>query len=185
MKMGRSKNSGKPPNVLQVNGTHRRAVRFIFCGRPSSCSAVKEIWKTMQSQHLSRSIQNRPHRLGFTLLEMMLVLLIIGALVAAVAYNFAGAGERAKARTTKIALTTLKGALFEYNSSTGSYPSTIDGLTVLVPSYVEAKAIKDSWKRPFQYFAPTEDPNRPYDMISMGSDGLPNTMDDISVWDED
>ncbi len=137
----------------------------------------------MQTQHLPHSAQNRSRKLGFTLLEMMLVLLIIGALVAAVAYNFAGAGERAKARTTKIALTTLKSALFEYNSSQGAYPTTVEGLTVLVPSYVEDKAIKDSWKRPFQYFAPTEDPNRPYDLISMGSDGLPNTADDISVWD--
>lgn len=121
---------------------------------------------------------------GFTLLEVMLVLLIIGALAAAVAINFGGAGERAKERTTKIGLNTLKSQLIEYSSDKGSYPTTAEGLSVLVPSYVEAKALKDAWQRDYQYFAPTGDPARPYDLFSMGPDGTPNTPDDISVWDE-
>lgn len=121
---------------------------------------------------------------AFTLLEVMLVLLIIGALAAAVAINFAGAGERAKTRTTKIALNTLKSSLVEYSSDKGSYPSTAEGLAVLTPGYVESKALKDAWQRDFQYFAPTGDPARPYDLFSLGPDGAANTPDDISVWDE-
>ena len=128
----------------------------------------------------STSSRNR----AFTLLEVMLVLLIIGALAAAVAINFAGAGERAKARTTKIALNTLKTSLVEFSSDKGAYPTTAEGLALLTPSYVESKALKDAWQRDFQYFAPTGDPARPYDLFSMGADGTPNTPDDISVWDE-
>ncbi|RMH28087.1 MAG: prepilin-type N-terminal cleavage/methylation domain-containing protein, partial [Planctomycetota bacterium] len=120
---------------------------------------------------------------GFTLLEVMLVLLIIGALAAAVAINFAGAGERAKARTTRIGMNTLKNALVEYAGDKGAYPTTAEGLQVLVPAYVEAKALQDAWKRPFQYYAPTDDPNRPYDLFSLGGDGAANTADDLSVWD--
>lgn len=121
---------------------------------------------------------------AFTLLEVMLVLLIIGALAAAVAINFAGAGERAKSRTTKIALNTLKSSLVEYSSDKGAYPTTAEGLAVLTPGYVESKALKDAWQRDFQYFAPTGDPARPYDLFSLGPDGAANTPDDISVWDE-
>ncbi len=124
------------------------------------------------------------NRRAFTLLEVMLVLLIIGALAAAVAINFAGAGERAKGRTTKIGLNTLKSSLVEYSSDKGAYPTTAEGLVVLVPSYVESKALKDAWQRDYAYFSPTGDAARPYDLFSMGPDGAPNTPDDISVWDE-
>lgn len=134
---------------------------------------------------MNPSLPNRPRRrLGFTLLEVMLVLLIIGALAAAVAVNFAGAGERAKVRTTKIALNTLKSSLIDYSTEKGSYPLTSEGLDVLVPSFVERKALNDAWQRRFQYYAPTDDPARPFDLFSLGPDGQPNTADDISVWDE-
>ena len=42
----------------------------------------------------------------------------------------------------------------------------------------------DAWQRRFQYYAPTDDPARPFDLFSLGADGQPNTTDDISVWDE-
>lgn len=133
---------------------------------------------------IARTAPLRDRSRGFTLIEIMLVLLIIGALAAAVAVNFAGAGERAKGRTTKIGLNTLKNSLVEYSADKGAYPTTAEGIKVLVPAYVEEKALLDSWKRPYQYYAPTEDPNRPYDLFSLGADGAPNTSDDISVWDK-
>lgn len=126
----------------------------------------------------------RASRAGFTLLEIMLVLLIIGALAAAVAVNFAGAGERAKERTTRIGLSTIKNSLVEFANDKGAYPTTAEGLSVLVPSYVEQKALVDAWQKPYQYYAPTDDPNRPYELFSLGRDGVPNTPDDISAWDD-
>lgn len=130
------------------------------------------------------TMTQRRRRRGFTLLEIMLVLLIIGALAAAVAVNFAGAGERAKERTTKIGISTLKNSLVEYANDKGAYPTTAEGLGVLVPAYVEQKALSDAWQKPIQYYAPTDDPNRPYELFSLGRDGVPNTPDDISAWDE-
>lgn len=129
-------------------------------------------------------ISGRSRRQGFTLLEVMLVLLIIGALAAAVAINFTGAGERAKARTTRIGLNTIKLALLDYSSDKGGYPTTAETLNVLTPAFVEAKAIKDAWQRPFLYYSPTDNPDHPYELFSMGQDGQPNTPDDISVWEE-
>ena len=128
-----------------------------------------------------RNTKSRPT--GFTLIEVMLVLLIIGALAAAVSYNFIGAGERAKAKTTKIGLSTLKSALLDYSTEKGAYPLTSETLNVLVPDFVEARAIKDGWQRPFLYYSPTDDPSRPFDLFSMGADGQPNTPDDVSVWE--
>jgi general secretion pathway protein G len=117
---------------------------------------------------------------GFTLLEMMLVVLIIGMLAAAVAWNFAGQGDKARISTTKKNLVTLQQILTAFQLEKGQYPQT---LQALMPEFA-AKISKDGWNRDFVYYSPAGD-GRPYALFSQGPDGAPGGADDINVWTMD
>ena len=126
----------------------------------------------------------RRNRRGFTLLEMMLVMLLIGGLTAiVVAINFIGKAEQARIKLTVTKMRTLQSELQSYNFDHGIFPTTGDGLGVLVNAAgVQESMLRDEWGHPFAYYAPTNDPARPYDLISDGPDGLPDTEDDIDIW---
>ena len=117
---------------------------------------------------------------GFTLLEMMLVVLIIGMLAAAVAWNFAGQGTKARVNSTKGSLRTLQQMVVNYQVEKGQYPAT---LQALVPEYTD-KIGKDGWKRDFIYYTPSPD-GRPFALFSQGEDGVTGGTDDINVWTMD
>ena len=128
---------------------------------------------------------------GFTLIELMLVVIIIGALVAMVMPRLAGRSEQARVSAAQADIsaniaTGLK--LFELDN--GSYPSTDVGLNGLLqkpPStknwngpYLEKKPT-DPWGREYQYQSPgTHRPND-YDLYSLGKDGQASA-DDITNW---
>jgi general secretion pathway protein G len=118
---------------------------------------------------------------GFTLLEMMLVVVIIGLLAAVAVYNIAGQGTKARAGRTKASLGIIKQALSSYFTEKGSYPPQI---AIMVPEYLDSVP-KDGWKRDFVYFAPSQEPGRPYTLMSLGEDSAVGTADDISIWTMD
>jgi general secretion pathway protein G len=118
---------------------------------------------------------------GFTLLELMLVLVIIGALMAVAAWNIAGQGERAKIRVTKTSMGIIDAALKSYHLEYSAYPPTIQTMATLRPPMLEAGKLRDAWNRDF-YYRPTGTPERPYDLVSLGGDGQPGTADDIDIW---
>jgi len=128
----------------------------------------------IQSTHASH------HVAGFSLMEMLVVMLIIGLMTSAVAYNFLGAGERARGRATKTAISQIEQALQDYQFTVGSFPTTATGLAPLVPSYLK-KVPLDGWKRPFAYSSPAAG-GLPYEILSMGPDGQTGTEDDIISW---
>lgn len=136
------------------------------------------------TRQMSPFPRRKPSARGFSLLELLLVLSILGVLAAVTAVNLLGAGERANIRATRTGLDTLKGALTEYKFSNGVFPSTEEGLGALVPDYVERRTIEDPWQTPYLYISPTGDPDRPFDLRSAGPDKEHGTPDDISVWDE-
>ena len=121
---------------------------------------------------------------GFTLLEMMLVMLLIGGLTAiVVAINFIGQANQARIDLTVIKMRTINQNLQSYSFRHGSFPTTNEGLTVLVGAgLLEESMLSDEWGRPFAYYAPTSNPAQPFDLISDGPDGLPDTEDDINIW---
>ncbi len=127
--------------------------------------------------------QSKTIRRGFSLLEMMLVLLIMSTLVGIVAINLRGQGERANQRTTYITMRQVEDALDQYYMDNKTYPSVEEGLPALVPAYLK-EVPTDGWKNEFEYYYPTGDPDRPFDIISIGPDKMSGTADDISVWDE-
>ena len=129
---------------------------------------------------------------GFTLIELMLVVIIIGALVAMVMPRLTGRGEQARGAAARADIqANIATALKLYELDNGAFPTTEEGLDALLvrpPSavnwngpYLEKKPI-DPWGREYKYKSPGE--HRPdYDLYSVGRDGQPGTADDVTNWD--
>jgi general secretion pathway protein G len=131
------------------------------------------------TRNVSRQKQKKS---GFTLLELMVVLVILGALIGLVAPNLLGRSDDAKVSVAKTQIRNVMSALSLYKLDNGTFPSTSQGLQALVtkPSgYPEAKNWKsggympklplDPWGNEFLYVSPGSDGD--YDLLSLGSDG--------------
>ena len=116
---------------------------------------------------------------GFSLIELTLVVVILGVLMAVVAVNVLGQGEKAKIRATETSMTTIQSSLDSYHLEYSTYPPDLETLKTakyLTPN----KPIEDGWKRTYYYVLPGS--TNPYDLMSAGSDGEFGTPDDINIW---
>ena len=130
---------------------------------------------------------------GFTLIELMLVVIIIGALTAMVMPRLAGRTEQAKASAAQADISAnIATGLKLYELDNGRYPSTEDGgLGALLNKpgnannwngpYIEKKPI-DPWGREYQYKSPGAHRSYDYDLSSFGHDGI-ESGDDIKNWE--
>nr|WP_191603526.1 type II secretion system major pseudopilin GspG [Marinomonas algicola] len=131
----------------------------------------------------------KKNKAAFTLLELMVVLVILGALIGLVAPNILSRSDDAKVSVAKTQIRNLMAALDLYKLDNGQYPSTAQGLESLVtkPSgFPEAKNWKsggymqklpqDPWGNEFLYVSPGSD--GAYDLISLGADGREGGEDD-------
>ena len=118
---------------------------------------------------------------GFTLIEVMVVIVILGILAALVVPNVMGKVDSSKIKTTEITLSSVSKELDTFKRDNNRYPNTQDGgLEALVtqPANVKNYPIggylkkypKDSWDNDLQYVSPGTD-GRPYDLYSFGADG--------------
>jgi len=123
------------------------------------------------------------HKLqGFTLVELMAVLLIISLLAGLAAKSFMGQIDSAKVKTTKANMVTLRDAVMSFKIDTGYYPSEEAGLEELVVQpmdldgwspggYLQETVVpKDAWKNDFVYLLNPES-GKPFVIISYGADG--------------
>ena len=130
---------------------------------------------------------------GFTLLELMVVMVIIGMLAAYVAPRYFAQVGKSESRIARAQIDSLEKALDQYRADTGRYPSTEQGLAALVtrPSnepkwdgpYLKRQLPADPWGRPYVYRAPGE--HGEVDISSLGSDGRPGGSGDaadVSNW---
>jgi len=127
-------------------------------------------------------IQKDRKRKGFTLIEIMAVIIIIGLLAALGAMNFLGQTDKARVITTKANLKMLHHAVAQFKMDTGRYPTQEEGLSILVeqPSdvknyqpggYLDSTSVpKDAWSNDFIYIAYPET-GKPYVVVSYGADG--------------
>jgi len=129
---------------------------------------------------------------GFTLVELMLVVIIIGILVAMVVPRMAGRSEEARVSVAQADLDlNIATALKLYELDNGAFPTTDEGLNALMtapPSakhwkgpYVEKKPI-DPWGNPYQYRSPGTH-RKDYDLYSLGRDGV-ESSDDVVNWEK-
>ena len=129
---------------------------------------------------------------GFTLIELMLVVIIIGALVAMVMPRLAGRSEQAKEGAAKADITAnIATALKLYELDNGHYPGSNEGgLNALFSApasatnwhgpYIEKKPL-DPWGREYKYVSPGSHRTYDYDLYSLGRDGQEGN-DDIVNW---
>lgn len=133
---------------------------------------------------------------GFTLLEIMVVIVIIGLLVSIVAPNVLQNQDRAMVEKARADIAVLEQALDMYKLDNHVYPTTDQGLDALVNkptsspeprNYRKDGYIKrlpqDPWGNPYQYLQPGE--HGPYDLYSTGADGDEGGEDlasDIGNW---
>ncbi|WP_240788495.1 type II secretion system major pseudopilin GspG [Ramlibacter henchirensis] len=132
-------------------------------------------------------------RRGFTLLELLVVMVIIGLLAAYVAPRYFSQVGRSEVRSAQAQIAALRSALDAYRLDVGSYPTTEQGLAALTtrPSnsarwngpYLQRSAPPDPWGRPYQYRSPGE--HGDFDLLSLGKDGQPGgsaEAADITSW---
>ena len=128
---------------------------------------------------------------GFTLIELMLVVIIIGALVAMVMPRLTGRGEQARTSAAKADIqANIATALKLYELDNGNFPSTEEGLNALLNKpasatnwngpYLEKKPI-DPWGREYKFKSPGEH-RLDYDLYSLGKDGV-ESLDDVKNWE--
>ena len=124
---------------------------------------------------------------AFTLVELMIVVIIIGVLVAMVVPNMIGRSEQARISVARADIdVNIATAIKLYDADTGSLPKTLDDLVVSTGDenwkgpYLD-KVPLDPWKRPYVYKAPGEHRPQSYDLSSLGKDGVEGS-DNIANW---
>lgn len=115
---------------------------------------------------------------GFTLVELLLVLVILALIGGLVLPGIIGKAESAKAKAAASQVSRLAMAVESYYLDTGSTPDSLEDL-VNEPSdaagwngpYVKASSLKDPWGRDYEYKYPGD--NAEFDIVSLGADGQP------------
>ena len=130
---------------------------------------------------------------GFTLVELLLVLVILGILAAIVIPKFSGRTEQAKEQAAVTQISTFKTALDAFEVDNGYYPKGRNGLLDLVQKprdsvnwhgpYLESIP-KDPWGNDYLYEFPGKHNPNSFDIMSMGPDGRSGNEDDIGNWEE-
>jgi len=127
-----------------------------------------------------RNRQSRPvpraSQAGFSLIEIILVVVLIGGIVAFAATRILGGGDRAKVNLAKAQVQTLAEKVQQYEMDTGRVPGSMPDL-VKAPGdasgwlgpYAKEAELKDPWNHAYVYTMPGE--SGPFDLISLGKDG--------------
>lgn len=142
---------------------------------------------------VGRSLAKRRVGAGFTLLELLVVMVIIGLLAGIVAPQYFEQVGKSNTKVARAQIEALGQALDQYRLDVGQYPSTEQGLQALQAQptqeprwqgpYLRKDVPMDPWGRPYQYRQPGQHGN--YDLFSLGSDAQPGgdrEASDVTSW---
>jgi len=137
----------------------------------------------------------RRRNAGFTLIEIMAVVVIMGMLMATLAVGISGQIDKARIATTRSKIVRIEQALEFYQMDNARFPTADQGLDALahksssppVPraftpgGYIKSDGLEDPWGQPFQYRIPGSNNPHSFDLWSFGPDGVEGG-DDIANW---
>lgn len=143
---------------------------------------------------------NKNNRAGFTMIELMLTIMILGGLMALLLPAINNALKKAKKGTAKTTMMTIKNGIMQYHTELGKYPTKLKDLVVR-PKTGDEKVTKkwdgpygfgegteevteDPWGEPFVYKVSQPGSKYPYELYSHGPNGKGSPKEEqISVWD--
>ena len=126
----------------------------------------------------ARSFSGTAAQGGFTLIEIIVVIVLIGLIATIVGSRIFGGSDRAKFKLAQTQVDTMASKIEQYQQDVGSLPPDLDAL-VKAPAnsagwlgpYAKEAELKDPWGHPLEYHVPGT--NAPYDLLSYGRDGKP------------
>ncbi len=143
---------------------------------------------------MRKSLHRVRRRKGFTLLEVLMVIVILGVLAAVVISQLSGTQEKAFRDTTTATIKGMASQLELFKLHCGRYPSSDEGLGALLAKpddeslegkwagpYIK-EAAKDAWGKELMYRQPGQYNETGYDIWSVGPDGQEGTDDDLTNW---
>ena len=126
---------------------------------------------------------------GFSLLELLLVLVILGVLAALIVPKFAGRSQDARLKAAATGVSSIQTAIDAFEIDNGRYPTAAEGLEALVDEpnnadnwsgpYLSLRP--DPWGNPYEYEYPGQQNPNGFDVYSLGPDGRQGN-DDIGNW---
>ena len=131
---------------------------------------------------------------GFTIIELMLVMVILTVLAAVVVPKFTKRSEQARITAANTDISNLEVALDAFEVDMGRYPTSTEGMKALIeqPSgaqtsswkgpYIKRGIPNDPWGNPYVYIIPGKHNTSGYDLYSYGPDGKDGGSDDIDNW---
>ncbi len=140
---------------------------------------------------MSVDSRDRRSEKGFSLIELIVVLVILGLLAAVVGPRVYDKLAKGKEQIAKIQIKELEGALQLFSFDVGRYPTTSEGLEALIhnpgsmdswksPYLNKAELPKDPWGKPYLYRSPGQ--HGDFDLLSYGPDGVEGGEDDVVSW---
>ncbi len=146
---------------------------------------------------LNRRPSRRRNRAGFTLMEVLLVLVILVIIGSFVGVAIGRAQGQANVNAAKAQIQALEQPLEMFRLNINSYPTSSQGLTGLESApgdlanaakwqgpYLDKPIPLDPWDNPYQYMSPGSRNPDSFDIWSFGPDGVDSTADDIGNWSE-
>jgi general secretion pathway protein G len=139
---------------------------------------------------MAETFKDRKSEKGFSLIELIVVLVILGLLAAIVAPKVAGKLVQSKSQIARIQIAEFEQTLEAFMFDMGRYPSTSEGLNALIANptgsdswagpYLKKALPNDPWGHQYLYRCPGQ--NGDCDIISLGPDGSEGTEDDVVNW---
>jgi len=162
---------------------------YLFSGLRRSRGSGFELERIQTNRFLAQNSSA-----GFTLIELIVVVVIIGLLAGLVVPQFIKQEEKATAKAAKAQIELFGTALDTFRLDVGRYPTTQEGLAALTQKpasadrwdgpYLKKEVPPDPWGKPYIYKSPGD--HGPYDIVSYGADGAPGGEDnnrDVTSWE--